>query len=201
MSICSGLLVAFEGIDNAGKTTQVRRIAEWLESRGHDVIISKELETGIGRCFRTEFEVGKLSPRVKALLFAADRYYRLETRIDPVLKRGGTVLVDRWALSAIVYRGVEGGKGLALAEIVNEDAPLPRVTFLLDIDSDLAYRRGQVAQKTTPYSKDFLESARKRYLESAESQDGIVLIDGTQSVEQVTDDIVGHLVQILERFE
>jgi len=81
MSNYPGLLVAFEGIDNAGKTTQVQSVTGRLVSQGKEVQISREMRTGIGQCFRTEFEAGRLSPRVKALLFAADRYYRLETEI------------------------------------------------------------------------------------------------------------------------
>ena len=102
MSGYPGLLVAFEGIDNAGKTTQVQHVADWVKSQGRNTLISREMRTGIGQCFRAEFESGKLSPRVKALLFAADRYHRLETEIIPALEQGTVVLADRWALSSLV---------------------------------------------------------------------------------------------------
>ena len=100
MSFYPGLLVAFEGIDNAGKTTQVKLVADWLKSCGWSTLISLEMRTGIGESFRAEFEIGKLSPRIKALLFAADRYYRLENEIIPALDQGAIVLADRWYLSA-----------------------------------------------------------------------------------------------------
>ena len=196
MSNYRGRLIAFEGIDNAGKTTQVLRVADWLQSRGYDMLTSQELKTGIGQCFRAEFEAGKLSPRIKALLFAADRYYRLETEIIPALEQGRIVLADRWALSALVYRGVEG-EGLSLAEFVNKDVIPPDVTFLIDIDPHLAYHRGQIAQRRSPYSEEFLGLARKRYLELA-STEGLIVIDGSQPVEQVTEDIVSPLARLLD---
>lgn len=195
MSNCHGRLIAFEGIDNTGKTTQVLRVADWLRSRGYDVLISLELTTSIGQCFRAEFEAGKLSPRVKALLFAADRYYRLETEIIPALGQGRIVLADRWVLSALVYRGAEG-EGLSLAEFVNEDVIPPDITFLIDIDPHLAYHRGQMAQRRSPYGEEFLALARKRYLELA-SAGGFIIIDGSQPVELVTQDIVSHLTRLL----
>lgn len=106
MSNYSGLLIVFEGIDNAGKTTQIKVVADRLLSQGKRVHLSQEMRTGIGQCFKTEFEAGKLCPKVKALLFAADRYHRLETDIIPVLKQGAIVLADRWALSSLVYRSI-----------------------------------------------------------------------------------------------
>lgn len=191
----SGLLVVLEGIDNSGKTTQIKRIADWLRSQGHNALISRELSTGIGKCFKAEFETGELSPRVKALLFAADRYHRIETEIIPALERGVVVLADRWTLSSLVYRSVEGS-GLSLAEFVNKEAITPDVIFLIDIDPKLAYHRGQMANRQSPYSEEFLSLARRKYLELATGQ-GITIIDGSQSIEKMTEDIVRHLAHLL----
>ena len=196
MSSYPGLLVGFEGIDNSGKTTQVQCVAEWAKSQGWNVLVSREMSTGIGQCFRAEFETGKLSPRVKALLFAADRYHRLEREIIPALEQGAVVLADRWALSSLVYRSVEG-QAVALAELVNKDVVPPDIIFLLDVDSDLAYHRGQVANRHSPYTAGFLEIARKRYLEMVE-QERLIMVDGSRSVAQVTVSIVKHLASLLE---
>ena len=194
-----GLLVAFEGIDNAGKTTQVQHVADWVKSRGWNTLISQEMRTGIGQCFRAEFEAGKLSPRVKALLFAADRYQRLETEIIPALEQGAVVLADRWSLSALVYRTIEG-QGVALAEFVNKDVIPPDITFLLDIDPDLAYHRGQIANRHSPYTADFLRLVQKRYLEIA-GQGQLIVVDGSRPVERVTESIIEHLEPLLKEFK
>jgi dTMP kinase len=199
MSGYPGLLVAFEGIDNAGKTTQVQHVADWVKSQGRSTLISREMRTGIGQCFRAEFEAGKLSPRVKALLFAADRYHRLETEIMPALEQGTVVLADRWALSSLVYRSIEG-QGVALAEFVNKDATPPDVTFLIDVDSKLAYHRGQIANRHSPYTADFLGLAQKRYLEMVE-QEKLIVVDGSRPVEQVTESIIEHLAPLLEELK
>ena len=199
MSDYPGLLIAFEGIDNAGKTTQVQRIGNWVRSQGRDTLISRELGTSIGQCFRAEFEAGKLSPRVKALLFAADRYHRLETEISPALGRGIVVLADRWALSSMVYRSVEG-QGMTLVKYINEGVTQPDMTFLIDVDPDLAYQRGQAANRHSPYGLDFLGLARKRYLELVQ-QEKLVVVDGSKSIEQVARNIMGHLVPLLENLK
>jgi len=193
----SGLLIVFEGIDNAGKTTQIKVVADRLSSKGRNVHISQEMKTGIGQCFKTEFEAGKLSPKVKALLFAADRYYRIETEIVPLLKQNAVVLADRWVLSSLVYRSIEG-QGLELAEYINQDVIQPDITFVLDVDPDSAYYRGQKAKRHSPYSADFLKIARQRYLELAEKQN-LIVIDGSQPIEQVTDCIIQHLTFVLEK--
>ncbi len=199
MSSYPGLLVAFEGIDNAGKTTQVQHVADWVKSQGRNTLISREMRTGIGQCFRAEFETGKLSPRVKALLFAADRYHRLETEIIPALEQGTVVLADRWALSSLVYRSIEG-QGAALAEFINKDATPPDITFLIDVDANLANHRGQIANRHSPYTADFLGLAQNRYLEMVE-QEKLIVIDGSRPVEQVTESIIEHLAPLLEELK
>jgi len=199
MSDYSGRLVVFEGIDNAGKTTQIQRVADWLESEGWNTLISREMRTGIGKCFRSEFEAGQLSPRVKALLFAADRHHRLETEIVPALEQGVIVLADRWSLSSLVYRTIEGS-GVKLAEFINKDAKPPDVIFLIDIDPNLAYHRGQIANRHNPYTTGFLRLARRCYLEIAE-REKLVVVDGSQSVKQVTASIMEHLVHLLRELK
>ena len=194
-----GLLVAFEGIDNAGKTTQLQGVAEQLMSQGKKIQVSREMRTGIGQCFRTEFEAGTLSPRVKALLFAADRYHRLETEIVPALEQGIIVLADRWALSSLVYRSIEG-QGVELAELVNREVIPPDITFLINVEPDLAYRRGQIANRQSPYSEDFLKLARERYTELADKE-CLVVIDGSRAVEEVTESIMGHLTPLVENLK
>ncbi|MCZ7673893.1 MAG: dTMP kinase [Chloroflexi bacterium] len=199
MSNYPGLLAAFEGIDNVGKTTQVQSVARQLLSQGKKVQISREMRTSIGKCFRSEFEAGKLAPRVKALLFAADRYFRLETEIIPALKQGTVVLADRWALSSLVYRSVEG-QGVELADFVNKDVVPPDLTFLIDVEPGLAYHRGLTANRRSPYSEDFLRLARDRYMELVEKEK-LIVIDGSQEVEQVTENIMRHLMPLLEKIK
>lgn len=69
---------------------------------------------------------------------------------------------------------------------------------MLDVDPDSAYHRGQKANRQSPYSEDFLKLARQRYLELAEKEK-LVVIDGSQPIEQVTNCIIEHLTPVLEK--
>ncbi len=149
---------------------------------------SKELTTPIGQLIRSYFERPSFTPVLKALLFAADRMQRLEQEIEPALKSDIIVLADRWTLSALAYRIVEGLDKQYVLQ-VNSLVRLPDVTVLLDIPSDESLKRGQIAGKSCPYSTDFLEAARQCYLELAD-QFQVPIVDGLQPLAQVSAEIM-----------
>jgi thymidylate kinase len=99
----------------------------------------------------------------------------------------------------MVYRSVER-QGIALAKYINEDVTPPDMTFLIDVDPNLAYRRGQAVNRHGPYGLDFLELVRKRYLDLVQ-QERLIVVDGSKSIEQVTGDIIGHLVPLLGKLK
>ena len=98
-----------------------------------------------------------------------------------------------------MYRSIEG-QGVELADFVNRDVTPPDITFLIDIEPGLAYHRGQIANRRNPYSEDFLKLARERYIELAEKE-RLIVIDGSMSVEQVTENIMRHLAPLLEKLK
>jgi dTMP kinase len=135
----TGLFIAFEGGEGAGKSTQVALAAEWLRSLGRSVVETREPGgTPLGRQLRHLLldPTAQLTPRAEALLYGADRAQHVETVIRPALAAGQIVLSDRYVDSTLAYQGA--GRGLGDdARVVTAWATgrlLPRLTVLLDLE-------------------------------------------------------------------
>src|SRR5216110_2971793 len=113
-----GLLVVFEGAEGAGKSTQLRMLADWLGSRGRDVVAVREPGgTIVGDEIRRILldPNSDIVPRSEALLFMASRAQLVEREIRPALENGATVLLDRFFLSTYAYQGL--GRGIPEADL------------------------------------------------------------------------------------
>lgn len=114
----AGLLVVLEGPEGAGKTTQLRLLADWLDTHGRRVVTVREPGgTVVGDEIRRLLldPASDIVPRSEALLFMASRAQLVEREIRPALERGAVVLVDRFFLATYAYQGV--GRGLPEAEL------------------------------------------------------------------------------------
>jgi dTMP kinase len=145
-----GRLIAFEGVEGAGKSTQLELLRRALEGRGREVVITREPGgTPAGERVRAvvlDPEV-ELHPRAEALLFAAARAELVEEVIGPALERGAVVLCDRYLDSSLAYQGGARGLGLSPVTEVNRFATggvVPDLVVLLDLDpaAGLARRAG-----------------------------------------------------------
>src|SRR3954468_18519204 len=113
-----GILIVFEGPEGAGKSTQLRLLADWLGQRGHDVVAVREPGgTVIGDEIRRLLldPASDIVPRAEALLFMASRAQLVEREIRPALDSGSVVLVDRFFLATYAYQGV--GRGIPETEL------------------------------------------------------------------------------------
>lgn len=139
-----GMLIAFEGIDGAGKSTQARSLSERLDRAGFDVVLSKEPTDGRwGRRLKALIQNGrgKTSPAEEAALFLKDRQEHVRGVIRPGLEEKKVVILDRYYFSTMAY---QGALGLNPEEIERENrafAPEPDLVFLLEITSAAAVRR------------------------------------------------------------
>lgn len=134
-----GLLVVFEGAEGAGKSTQLRLLADWLGARGNDVVAVREPGgTIVGDEIRRVLldPESDIVPRAEALLFMASRAQLVEREVRPALDAGTVVLVDRFFLSTYAYQGA--GRGLSeddlrAANAIATNGLVPDLTLLLTL--------------------------------------------------------------------
>ena len=201
-----GLLIAFEGGEGAGKTTQARLLAIWLREQGYDVVATQEPgATKMGmrlRALLLDTAHTGLSPRAEALMYAADRAEHVESVIVPALERGTVVVTDRYVDSSIAYQG--RGRN----QPVNEVAALnrwatgdlePDLTILLDLPpQDGLGRRSVSADRLEAEPADFHERVREGFLAQAQVNPGRYLVlDATQAPAELSAQIQDRLRDLL----
>ena len=139
-----GVLIALEGVDGAGKTTQALSLAGALARLGHRVLLTREPTTGpAGRRLR-DYLVGKerhLTPVEELALFQTDRREHVEKTIRPALEKGWVVITDRYYYSSAAY---QGALGLDPENILSESeafAPRPDLVVIFTLPPPLALAR------------------------------------------------------------
>ena len=201
-----GVFITFEGGDGSGKSTQIQSVRDWFESRGREVIVTREPGgTELGTEIRRLVQNGPedVDARTEALLYAADRAYHVATVIRPALERGAVVLGDRYIDSSLAYQGA--ARSLGVDEIASlsswaTQGLYPSLTFLLDLPPEVgARRRTDAPDRMERESMDFHERVRHEYLRLADAEpERIVVIDAVGTVDEVFSEIRGVLV---ERFD
>ncbi len=143
-----GMLIAFEGGEGSGKSTQVERLALWLTDRGVPVTVTHEPgATEFGARLRRillDSPDGALTPRAEALLFAADRAQHVDAVIRPALDRGDVVITDRYMDSSLAYQGA--GRALSVEDVRRlsrwaTNGLVPDLTVLLDVAPEVGLDR------------------------------------------------------------
>jgi len=131
-----GRLIAFEGLDGAGKSTQLRRLAAALRAAGHATVETREPTEGpIGRRIRERARSGAAVPaEVECGWFLEDRRAHVADTIEPALAAGRHLLCDRYTLSTVAYQGARGLDWRALLAQAEREFPLPDLAILLELD-------------------------------------------------------------------
>lgn len=185
------MIIALEGIDNAGKTTLTELLMKEFLKLGKQVTISKELTTDVGKLIKSTIKRGKLTPVSKTFLFAADRQIRIE-QLEEEKRFNGIVIFDRYLHSAVVYREAEGLEGSWVKE-VNKNIPNSSISFYIDITAEESIKRNTDSKFNIHYSKEHLNKVRNAYLKYVE-QGELIKIDGMKK----TGDICHEIMCILE---
>ncbi len=182
MDMNPGILIAVEGVDGAGKTTQVDRLTDFLRAAGEDAIRSKEPTTGRwGRLIRESASSGRMSLDDELAAFIADRDEHVRTVIQPSLNHGQIVLLDRYFYSTIAYQGARGKDIDELTTLVLEKAPEPDAVILLDVPAELGVSRVQGRGDRPNQFEELasLKTVRGIFLQLAQQRRNIIVIDGT----------------------
>jgi dTMP kinase len=138
-----GMLVAFEGIDGTGKSTQIRLLAESLRGMGHDVLVTREPTDGpVGQRIRELYTSRAVVSNEEELeLFLADRRQHVTEVINPALAAGRIVLTDRYYLSTAAYQGAAGLDPVEIIKRNEQFAPVPDLVLLLNVPPALGVKR------------------------------------------------------------
>jgi dTMP kinase len=201
-----GLLLALEGGEGAGKSTQARLLAIWLRDQGYDVVATHEPgATKVGmrlRALLLDTAHTGLSPRAETLMYAADRAEHVASVILPALERGAIVVTDRYVDSSLAYQG--SGRSLPVGDVahLNQWATggiQPNLTILLDLSPVAGLgRRERSADRLEAEPNDFHQRVRAGFLALADADPRRYLVlDATRPPAEISREIQSRVRELL----
>lgn len=202
----TGLFVALEGGEGAGKSTQARLLRDWLVAQGHEVLLTFEPgDTPAGRRIREivlDPETGELDDRTEALLYAADKAEHVARVVWPALQRGAAVVTDRYVDSTLAYQGagraIPAGELEQIARWATGDLR-PHLTVLLDLAPEDGLRRFSGRDRIEGESQDFHCRVRDAFRHMAELDPGRYLVlDATRPAEEVAARVRDRIGRLLD---
>lgn len=194
-----GKFITFEGPDGSGKTSVIARLIELLTAQGVTQILSTREPGGsvIAERIRDvilDVNHTEMDPRTEALLYAAARRQHLVERILPSLKEGKLVLCDRFVDSSLAYQGVARGIDVEKIWQINQfaiEGHMPELTILLDVPAEVGLERIYTARGQRQYDRldqeslAFHQKTRQAFLDFAKENERMVIVDATQSIDEV----------------
>ena len=195
-----GILLALEGIDGSGKSTQARLLSDALETRGLAAVIFREPgDTEFGDKLREQFQSGRtVSPEEEARLFVEDRRIDVRDNVVPALADGKIVVMDRYYFSTMAYQGALGLDPEVLRGTNEALAPRPDLTLILDVPPSTSLGRIE-ASREAPDSyegADYLGRVRDLFLSFCDGD--VVRIDASGSEAEVQAAIWELVEELLE---
>lgn len=189
----SGKFITLEGMDGAGKSTHIPAIIRMLESKGREVVSTREPGgTPLGEKLRELLLHDAMHAETETLLMFAARREHIEKVIKPALARGAYVLSDRFTDATFAYQS--GAKGVAAVKVeqledwVHGDLQ-PDLTLLFDVPVEVSVARLAGARSPDKFereSADFFMKIRDAYLERARKNPArFRIIDASKSLDEV----------------
>lgn len=200
-----GRFLTLEGVDGAGKSTHVEWLHDTLRAMGKTVVSTREPGgTPIGEQLRNMLLHEEMALETEALLMFASRSEHLHSVIEPALSRGCWVVCDRFTDATFAYQG--GGRMLGVERVVALEQWLhphlqPDRTFLFDVPLEVARERLGRAREPDRFESEsdaFFERTRAAYhARAAGSSDRIRVIDGTQTIAQIREELMMELESLV----
>jgi len=207
----AGFFISFEGGEGSGKTTQIKLLANWIQSvwRGKVTQTREPGGTHGAELIRQLLVTGdkeRWDSVTEALLMTASRRDNLMRIIKPALDDNDAVITDRFFDSTSVYQGLVGGVAPEIITALNTlclDHISPDITILLDIAPELGLKRSNRVENAETRFEDmgleFHQRVRKAYLELAQSNpDRFIVIDASRNEKAIHDDIIAQLEPLLK---
>ena len=195
----TGLLIALEGPDGCGKTTQIELLKDRLEKEGFEVIVTREPGgTKISEKIREillDNDNNEMGSCCEALLYAASRAQLVEEVIKPALEEGKMIICDRFVHSSLVYQGIGRGLGVKEIEGINNFALnglKSDLTIMIDIDFEKGLDRKRNQKKLDRLENsgnDFHKKVYDGYQSIKNEIKDIEVVDGSMSKEEVHEKI------------
>jgi dTMP kinase len=200
-----GKFITFEGCDGCGKSTQLKRLREYLEQRNIPHIFTREPGGGrISEGIREILLSGKnmeMSDECEALLYAASRAQHIRDRIAPALAEGKLVICDRYVDSSFAYQACARGLGMEFVSKINAFALeqyVPDLTFFIDLSPEEAFARKKGADENDRIEQAGLAFHKKvyeGYLAVAKAYpQRVVVLNGRQSIEEIEKNVRDTLI-------
>lgn len=196
-----GKFIVLEGPDRCGKSTQAKRLVEYLEAQGKEVLLTREPGgTTTAEKIRDVVLDPKLDvrPMAELLLYEASRAQHTQEKILPAIEEGKIVVCERYTMSTCAYQGY--GRGIDLDQIhtLNQIATLglkPDVTLVFLMSDKYFVERGEYLFSDRLEKEDvsFRQKMRQGYLELINQTPHAYLINADQSVENIQAKVLEHL--------
>jgi dTMP kinase len=190
-----GRLIALEGIDGCGKSTQAKAVASALGA----LVTHEPGATPLGAQLRRllldpDSDSAPVTPRAETLLMAADRAQHVAEVIEPALASGVWVVTDRYSASTIAYQGYGrelGGDGLAEVVAWATAGVEADLSVFVDVPVEVAAARGRGADRLERLGPAFAARVRDGFAAQTEAEPGRwLVVDGTRDVDAITAHIV-----------
>lgn len=204
------MLISFEGIDFSGKSTQIELLKDYLVDHNKKVEILREPGgTEISEKVRRILLDNKnemMFAEAELFLFSASRAQMVREKIHPYLEKGIYVISDRFHDSSTAYQGYGRGIDLDKVQMVHQLAigdTIPDLTFFIDIPVGIANERRKKKSKVKldrieVADTEFYNRVRNGYLEIARKEERFKVIDGTQTIETIQNQIISE-IEIIDR--
>ncbi|QOV21984.1 dTMP kinase [Anabaenopsis elenkinii] len=209
----TGKLIIFEGVEGCGKTSQMQLCAQWLESLGIPIVVTREpggteLGLDLRRILLNNPENLPISQVTELLLYAADRSQHVAQELKPHLAAGKYILCDRYTHSTTAYQGYGRGLNINLINQLNHiatDGLVSDLTIWLDVDVEVGLARKQAAtgglDRIEQETIAFHRRVQQGYADLAALYPSeIVRVDGSltpEAVQQVIQKILHQRLQLL----
>jgi len=199
-----GLLIAIEGIDGAGKTTQSKILYDKLKQENLDVCLLHEPTESIwGRKIQEIARNGRqnLEPKQEFELFHLDRKDDVKRHIIPALKKNMIVIMDRYYFSSISYQSALGLDPDFIEKESERIAPRPLLTIILDVPPRIALLRikNRAGTRKNHFERErYLTKVRKIFRERFEDRPDVVILDGSRDIDTVASEIMNIVRPLLK---
>ncbi|ANT58655.1 MULTISPECIES: dTMP kinase [Bacillus] len=208
----SGMFITFEGPEGAGKTTVIRKVYEEMERQGYAVMATREpggidIAEQIREVILNEKNT-KMDAKTEALLYAAARRQHLAEKVEPALKRGETVLCDRFVDSSLAYQGYARGLGIEEVKSINDFAingTMPQMTIYFSITPEEGLKRidanqGREKNRLDMETLNFHQMVREGYEQLiAQSPERFRVVDASQPVQDVFNEVFQLIQDTLKK--